>query len=99
MKIMFGRVNMTQAQLAALIQEQVAAALAAAQEGGISCSHSTLGSLDPTFLNQLSCLNFVLFVHNRSTRATVCLHFQELHGLSSKYIQWHRRSSGTPPLV
>ncbi|MFS7967392.1 hypothetical protein Hanom_Chr09g00785251 [Helianthus anomalus] len=41
MKIMSGRVNMTQAQLAALIQEQVAAALAAAQAGGISCSHST----------------------------------------------------------
>ncbi|MFS7937849.1 hypothetical protein Hanom_Chr05g00432601 [Helianthus anomalus] len=41
MKIMSGRVNMTQAQLAALIQEQVAVALAAAQAGGISCSYST----------------------------------------------------------
>ncbi|MFS7948656.1 hypothetical protein Hanom_Chr06g00562461 [Helianthus anomalus] len=38
MKIMSGRVNMTQAQLAALIQEQVAAALAVANAGGIPCS-------------------------------------------------------------
>ena len=34
---MSGRVNMTQAQLTALINEQVAAALAAAQAGGITC--------------------------------------------------------------
>ncbi|KAF5821852.1 hypothetical protein HanXRQr2_Chr01g0019711 [Helianthus annuus] len=63
MKIMSGRINMTQAQLTALINEQVAAALAAAQAGA------------------------------------TCLHFQELHGLSSKHIQWHGRSSGTTPLV
>ena len=35
--VMSGRVNMTQAQLTALINEQVAAALAAAQAGGITC--------------------------------------------------------------
>ncbi|MFS7977444.1 putative transcription factor interactor and regulator CCHC(Zn) family [Helianthus anomalus] len=35
MKIMSGRINMTQAQLAPLVQEQVAAALAAAQAGDI----------------------------------------------------------------
>ena len=40
MKIMSGRVNMTQAQLAALIQEQVAAALAAANAGGKPCSRN-----------------------------------------------------------
>ncbi|MFS8003113.1 hypothetical protein Hanom_Chr13g01210071 [Helianthus anomalus] len=40
-KIMSGRINMTQAQLTALIQEQVVAALAAAQAGGISCSHNS----------------------------------------------------------
>ena len=34
---MSGRVNMTQAQLTALINEQVAAALAAAPAGGITC--------------------------------------------------------------
>ena len=38
MKIMAGRINMTQAQLTALINERVAAALAAAHAGGISCS-------------------------------------------------------------
>ena len=41
MNIMSGRVNMTQAQLAALIQEQVAAALAAANAGGIPCSRNS----------------------------------------------------------
>ncbi|MFS7996639.1 hypothetical protein Hanom_Chr12g01132221 [Helianthus anomalus] len=41
MKIMSGRINMTQAQLAALIQEQVVVALAAAQAGGISCSNNS----------------------------------------------------------
>ena len=35
--IMSGRVNMTQAQLTALVNEQVVAALAAAQAGGITC--------------------------------------------------------------
>ena len=40
MKIMSGRINMTQAQLEALVQAQVAAALAAAQAGSISCSHN-----------------------------------------------------------
>ncbi|MFS7905171.1 hypothetical protein Hanom_Chr01g00044601 [Helianthus anomalus] len=35
--IMSGCVNMTQAQLTALINEQDAAALAAAQAGGITC--------------------------------------------------------------
>ena len=38
MKIMPGRINMTQAQLEALVQAQVAAALAAAQAGSIPCS-------------------------------------------------------------
>ena len=38
MKIMSGRINMTQAQLEALVQAQVAAALAAAQAGSIPCS-------------------------------------------------------------
>ena len=37
MKIMSGRINMTQAQLEALVQAQVAAALAAAQAGSIPC--------------------------------------------------------------
>ena len=37
---MAGRINMTQAQLEALVQAQVAAALAAAQAGSISCSHN-----------------------------------------------------------
>ena len=41
MKIMSGRINMTQAQLEALVQAQVAVALAAAQAGGISCGYST----------------------------------------------------------
>ncbi|KAF5788978.1 hypothetical protein HanXRQr2_Chr09g0365491 [Helianthus annuus] len=59
---MAGRINLTQAQLTALINEQVAAALAAAQ-------------------------------------AATCLHLQEFHGLSSKYLQWHGGSSRTPPLV
>ena len=40
MKIMSGRINMTQAQLEALVQAQVAAVLAAAQAGSISCSHN-----------------------------------------------------------
>ena len=48
---MAGRINMTQAQLEALVQAQVAAALAAAQAGSIPCSIDTLGSLDPTLLN------------------------------------------------
>ena len=38
MKIMSGRINMTQAQLEALVQAQVAAALAVAQAGSIPCS-------------------------------------------------------------
>ena len=38
MKIMSGRINMTQAQLEALVQAQVAAALVAAQAGSIPCS-------------------------------------------------------------
>ena len=38
MKIMSGRINMTQAQLEALVQAQVATALAAAQAGSIPCS-------------------------------------------------------------
>ena len=41
MKIMSGRINMTQAQLEALVQAQVAAAVAAAQAGSISCSIGT----------------------------------------------------------
>ena len=41
MKIMSGRINMTQAQLEALVQAQVAAALAAAQAGSIPCSIDT----------------------------------------------------------
>ena len=41
MKIMAGYINMTQAQLTALINEQVAAALAAAQAGGIPCSRDS----------------------------------------------------------
>ena len=40
-KIMSGRINMTQAQLEALVQAQVAAALAAVQAGSISCSIGT----------------------------------------------------------
>ena len=40
MKIMSGRINMTQAQLEALVQAQVTAALAAAQAGRITCSHN-----------------------------------------------------------
>ena len=40
MKIMSGWINMTQAQLEALVQAQVAAALAAAQAGSTSCSHN-----------------------------------------------------------
>ncbi|MFS7936629.1 hypothetical protein Hanom_Chr05g00417861 [Helianthus anomalus] len=38
MKIMSGRINITQAQLEALVQAQVAAAVAAAQAGSIPCS-------------------------------------------------------------
>ena len=41
MKIMAGRINLTEAQLTALINEQVAAALAAAQAGGIPCSRNS----------------------------------------------------------
>ena len=41
MKIMSGRINMTQAQLEALVQAQVVAAVAAAQSGSISCSIGT----------------------------------------------------------
>ena len=40
-RTMAGRINMTQAQLTALINEQVAAALAAANAGGIPCSHNS----------------------------------------------------------
>ena len=43
--------------------------------------------------------NLILFLHIRSTRSAACMYFQELHGLSSKHIQWHRGSSGTTPLV
>ncbi|KAF5797889.1 hypothetical protein HanXRQr2_Chr07g0286141 [Helianthus annuus] len=35
---MAGRINMTQAQLTAFVNEQVVAALAAAQAGSIPCS-------------------------------------------------------------
>ena len=38
---MAARINMTQAQLEALVQAQVAAALAAAQAGSIPCSIDT----------------------------------------------------------
>ena len=38
MKIMSGRISMTQAQLEAFVQAQVAAAVAAAQAGSIPCS-------------------------------------------------------------
>ena len=38
---MAGRINMTQTQLEALVQAQVAAALAAAQAGSIPCSCHT----------------------------------------------------------
>ena len=41
MKIMSGRVNMTQAQLTALINERVAAELAAAPAGSIPCGWDT----------------------------------------------------------
>ena len=39
-KVMAEYINMTQAQLTALINEQVVAALAAAQAGGIPCSRN-----------------------------------------------------------
>ncbi|MFS7937860.1 putative retrotransposon gag domain-containing protein [Helianthus anomalus] len=55
MKIMVGHINLTQAQLTALINERIAAVLAAIQAGGIPCSRQHAQPPVYTFKNLKDC--------------------------------------------